>query len=242
MVYELIESPLYGFADAIAKFRAQGGRGMNVTMPFKLEAFALATALSERARLAGAVNALRVEGDRLLAENFDGVGLANDIERNLGFRFAGRRVLLMGAGGAARGAVLPILEREPVLLTIANRTVSKAKALGERFSRFGPLVTGGYPDLGANAFDIVINATSASMRGELPPVTAAAFAPGSLAYELAYGKGLTPFLHLARDAGAQRLADGVGMLVEQAAEAFTWWRGVRPATRPVIEKLIVPLT
>ncbi len=241
IVYELIESSLDGFAAAVAKFRAEGGRGMNVTMPFKLEAFALATDLSERARLSGAVNAIKVEGDRLLAENFDGVGLVNDIERNLGFPLAGRRVLLLGAGGAARGAMLPILERKPALLTVANRTVSKAKAMGEQFGRFGPLVTGGYPDLGTRSFDIVINATSASMRGELPPVTAAAFAPGSLAYELAYGKGLTPFLRLARDAGAQRLADGVGMLVEQAAEAFAWWRGVRPTTGQLINQLIVPL-
>jgi shikimate dehydrogenase len=239
--YELIEAPLDGFAAAVAKFRAQGGCGMNVTMPFKLEAFALADELSQRAQLAGAVNAVKIEAGRMLAENFDGVGLVNDIERNLGYTISGRRVLLLGAGGAARGAVLPILARKPVLLTIANRTVAKALTMGEQFARFGPLITGGYPDLGASSFDIVINATSASMRGELPPVPATAFAPSGVAYELAYGKGLTPFLRLARDAGTQRLADGVGMLVEQAAEAFVWWRGVRPATAPVIDTLRVPL-
>jgi shikimate dehydrogenase len=241
MTYEVIEAPLDGFVAAVAAFRADGGRGGNVTMPFKLEAFALATDLSERARLAGAVNTLKFDGDRILADNFDGVGLVNDIQRNLAFPIAGRRVLLLGAGGAVRGALLPILEQRPAQLVVANRTVSKAKALGELFGKFGNLVTGGYPDLGDQAFDLVINATSASMRGELPPVTRAAFAPGCPAYDLVYGKGLTPFLALARDAGAGRLADGVGMLVEQAAEGFAWWRGVRPDTRAVIDALAVPV-
>jgi shikimate dehydrogenase len=211
-------------------------------MPFKLEAFALATDRSERAELAGAANALRFEGERILAENFDGVGLVNDIQRNLGFAIEGRRVLLLGAGGAVRGVLRPFLDQKPALLVIANRTVAKAKALGEMFARFGDLVAGGYPDLGVQSFDLVVNATSASMRAELPPVTRAAFLPGCLAYDLVYGKGLTPFLALAREAGARRQADGVGMLVEQAAEAFEWWRGVRPETRPLIERLTVPLT
>jgi shikimate dehydrogenase len=241
MTYEVIEPPVDGFAAAVHAFRAAGGRGGNVTMPFKLEAFALATDRSERARLAGAANALRFEGDRIEAENFDGVGLVNDIQRNLGFALAGRRVLLLGAGGAARGLLLPFLEQNPALLVIANRTVAKAKALSEAFARFGNLVAGGYPDLGNQAFDLVVNATSASMHAELPPISRAAFAPGALAYDLVYGKGLTPFLRLARDAGAGRFADGVGMLVEQAAEGFAWWRGVRPETRPLIERLTVPL-
>ncbi len=241
MRYEVIEAPVDGFAMALAEFRTNGGRGANVTMPFKLEAFALATDPSERARLAGAVNALKFERDRIHADNFDGVGLVNDIQRNLGFPIEGRRVLLMGAGGAARGALLPILEQRPAQLVVANRTVAKAKALGEQFARFDGLVTSGYPDLGSQAFDIVINATSASMRGELPPVTRTAFAPDSLAYDLVYGRGRTPFLSLARDAGAIRLADGVGMLAEQAAEAFAWWRGVRPDTHAVIDMLSVPL-
>jgi len=241
MSYELIEAATDGFAAALTAFRVAGGRGANVTMPFKLEAFALATDPSERGRLAGAVNALKFDGERIHADNFDGVGLVNDIQRNLGFPLGGRRVLLLGAGGAARGAMLPILGAQPVRLTVANRTVAKAKAF-EQFSRFGPLVTVDYADLGGSTFDIVINATSASMRGELPPITKAAFAPGAVAYDLVYGKGLTPFLHLARDAGAGRLADGVGMLVEQAAEGFHWWRGVRPETRAMIETLSVPLT
>jgi len=241
LTYEAIEPPLDGFAAAVAAFRARGGRGANVTMPFKLEAFALATHPSERARLAGAANALKFDGDRIYAENFDGVGLVNDIERNLGYPLAGKRVLLLGAGGAARGVVLPILQRTPAALTIANRNVPKALALRDMFAQYGPLTVGSYADLGNASFDVVLNATAASMRGELPPVTPAAFAPGSLAYELVYGKGLTPFLRLARDARAACLADGVGMLVEQAAEGFEWWRGVRPDTSAAIEKLRVPL-
>jgi shikimate dehydrogenase len=241
MTYEIIEPPIDGFAAAVEGFHRAGGRGGNVTMPFKLEALTIATDLSERARLAGAVNTLKFEGNRIRADNVDGLGLVNDVERNHGVPLAGRRVLLMGAGGAARGALLPLLEKRPALLVVANRTVAKAKALGETFGGHGNLVAGGYADLGEQAFDVVLNATSASMRGELPPVTRAAFAPGCLAYDLVYGRGVTPFLALARDSGAGRLADGVGMLVEQAAEGFLWWRGVRPTTRPVIEALAVPL-
>lgn len=241
LTYEVIEAPLDGFAAAVSAFRAAGGRGANVTMPFKLEAFALATDLSDRARLAGAVNALKFDGAGIHADNFDGLGLVTDIERNLGFPVRGRRVLLLGSGGAARGALLPILGKQPAQLVIANRTVAKATALGEQFARYGNLVAGGYPELGDRAFDLVINATSASMRGELPPVTHAAFDKGCLAYDLVYGRGLTPFLALARDSGAGRLADGVGMLVEQAAEAFAWWRGVRPETRAMIDAISVPL-
>jgi len=241
LTYEVIEAPVDGFAASVAAFRAAGGRGGNVTMPFKLEAFALADDLSERARLAGAVNTLKFEGDRIRADNVDGVGLVNDIQRNLACSIAGRRVLLLGAGGAVRGALLPILEQRPAQLFVVNRTVAKAKALGEQFAKFGNLVTGGYPDVGEQAFDLVINATSTGMRGELPPITRTVFSPGAVAYDLVYGRGLTPFLQLAREAGAGRLADGVGMLVEQAAEGFLWWRGVRPDTREMIGALAVPL-
>lgn len=238
--YEAIEAPVDGFRAAVDAFRAAGGKGINVTLPFKLEAYAYATELMERARLAGAVNCMKFEGERALAENFDGLGLVNDIQRNLGFSMRGRRILLLGAGGAARGAMLPFLEQKPGLLVVANRTVAKATELGERFASYGKLVTGGYGDFGGQAFDIVVNATSASLRGELPPVPPSAFAPGSLAYDLVYGKGLTPFLRVARGAGA-RIADGAGMLVEQAAEAWVWWRGVRPETRGMIEAISVPL-
>ncbi|MFM2059846.1 MAG: hypothetical protein RLY71_4231 [Pseudomonadota bacterium] len=242
--YSAIEGPLGGLRQAVLDFRAQGGRGMNVTAPFKLDAFALATDRLERAELAGATNALKFEGERILADSFDGVGLVNDIQRNLGCALAGKRVLLLGAGGAARGALLPFLAQQPAELVIANRTTSRATELAARFTDFAAAgrVTGcGYADLAGETFDVVVNATSASLRAELPPLPAEAFTRCVLAYELAYGKGLTPFLRLARGAGVERLADGVGMLVEQAAEAFVWWRGVRPDTAALIAQLTVPL-
>ncbi len=239
--YAAIEGPLGQFAAAVDAFRASGGRGMNVTAPFKLDAFAYATERSGRAQLAGAVNAMKFDGDRVLAENFDGVGLVRDVTHNLGCPLKGKRVLLLGAGGAVRGALLPFLAEQPAQLVIANRTAGTAEALAAQVAAHGPVTGCGYPALGAQSFDIVFNATSASLRGELPPVPATVFAPNSLAYELAYGKGLTPFLRLAQNAGVKRLADGVGMLAEQAAEAFEWWRGVRPDTRAVIDRLTVPL-
>ncbi|MGH8829870.1 MAG: shikimate dehydrogenase [Polaromonas sp.] len=239
--YTAIEGPLGQFAQTVDAFRAGGGRGMNITAPFKLDAFSYATERSERARLAGAVNAMKFDGERVLAENFDGLGLLRDITHNLGCPVQGKRVLLLGAGGAARGALLPFLAAQPAQLVIANRTLDKAEGLAAQLAAQGPVVACGYQSLGHQPFDIVLNATSASLRGELPPVPASVFAPNGLAYELAYGKGLTPFLRLASNAGIKRLADGVGMLAEQAAEAFAWWRGVRPDTRAVIDQLTVPL-
>jgi shikimate dehydrogenase len=243
--YVFIEGRIGAFCEDAEAFRRAGGRGMNVTTPFKLDAFEYATSLSEQARLAGAVNTLKFDGDSILGQNFDGVGLTRDIVRNLGLPLRGKRVLLFGAGGAARGAILPFLDQQPALLHLVNRTVSKARALFEQFEprAKGEFSYGSYPELAdvAEKFDRVINATSASLRGELPPVHTGVFAPGCLAYELAYGKGLTPFLKLARCAGAQHLADGVGMLVEQAAEAFAWWRGVRPETDGMIKTLTTPL-
>lgn len=239
--YGAIEGPLDGLAGAVCAFRDAGGRGLNVTAPFKLQAFELADETTDRARLAGAVNALKFEGGCILADNFDGIGLLNDIQRNLGTPVAGRRVLLLGAGGAVRGALLPFLAAGPALLAIANRTVDKANALADQVRARGEVRSGSYADFAGQRFDIVINATSASLKAELPPLAPSVFDSGCLAYELVYGKGLTPFLRLARNAGAARLADGVGMLAEQAAEAFAWWRGVRPQTRAVIDRLSVPL-
>ncbi|APW40073.1 shikimate dehydrogenase [Rhodoferax koreense] len=239
--YTKIEGPLGGFKAAVDAFRAAGGRGLNITAPFKLDAFAYATEHSERARLAGAVNAMKFEGDRVMAENFDGVGLVRDVVHNLGCALAGKRVLVLGAGGATRGALLPFLAEKPAALFIANRTVAKAGELAAAVAGQGAVGFGDYADLEGRQFDIVFNATSASLRAELPPVPASVFASSELAYELAYGKGLTPFLRLAQNAGVKQLADGVGMLAEQAAEAFEWWRGMRPDTRAVIEKLTVPL-
>lgn len=244
IVYEAIEAPLGGFAGRVDQFRAEGARGLNITAPFKLDAFAYATELSESAKRAGAVNCLKFEGGRAIAENFDGVGLVRDITVNLGAKMRGRRVLMLGAGGAARGALLPFLREEPAELVLVNRTLAKAVALAEEFAGCGPLIVSGYGELAdlTDGYDVVVNATSASLRNELPPVPADVFHGAELAYELAYGKGLTPFLRLARAERADRLADGVGMLVEQAAEAFAWWRGIRPSTGEVIAELTVPLT
>jgi len=242
MAYGALEAPPGGFAERVDAFRREGGRGLNITTPFKLDAFAYATDCSERARHAGAVNAMKFEGARVFAENFDGVGLVSDIERNLGFAIAGRRVLLLGAGGAARGAVEPLMAARPATLTIANRTPASAGALAAQFADRGAIAGVGLDALADLApFDLVVNATSASLRDERPDIPASAFSADALAYEMVYGRGLTPFLKVAKGAGVTRLADGVGMLVEQAAEAFQWWRGVRPDTAPVIASLSKPL-
>lgn len=239
--YTAIEGPLDGFAAAVQAFRERGGRGMNVTAPFKVQAWELADERTDRATRAGAVNALKFEHGRIRADNFDGIGLVNDIQRNLGVLLAGKRVLLLGAGGATRGALLPFIAEGPARLAIANRDLAKARQLVAGLGDAGVVACGTYADFAAERFDVVVNATSASLHGELPPLAPQVFGPGCLAYELVYGKGLTPFLRLARSAGAPQLADGVGMLVEQAAEAFAWWRGVRPDTRAAIERLTVPL-
>jgi shikimate dehydrogenase len=245
MSYTAIEGPLEphdAFAATVRAFIAAGGKGMNVTAPFKLKAFAMADERSERAALAGAANALSFKDGRIIAENFDGVGLLRDIEVNLNLPMAGKRVLVLGAGGAVRGALLPFLAARPAELVVANRDIAKVRALVDQVTTSGPLAACGYADLEAlGQFDLVVNATSASLTGELPPVPPSVFSPTGAAYELAYGKRLTPFLRLARNAGVQGIADGVGMLVEQAAEAFAWWRGVRPQTRAVIDRLTVPL-
>lgn len=246
MDYTAIEGSLTqarGFEAAVLEFRDGGGRGMNVTSPFKLRAFEMADERSERAALAGAANALMFSDGRILAENFDGVGLLRDIEVNLGLPLAGRRVLMLGAGGAARGALLPFLAAGPDELVLANRDVDKAAALARQVGPKGRVRACGYAALeGSGRFDLVVNATSASLTGALPPVPPSVFDPDGTAYELAYGKGLTLFLRLARNAGVRGVADGVGMLVEQAAEAFAWWRGVRPATEAVIDRLALPLS
>jgi shikimate dehydrogenase len=230
------------FAPTVDAFRARGGKGMNITTPFKLDAFAYATHLSERAKLAGAINCMKFEGDVVHGENFDGVGLLRDVVHNLKCPLKDQRVLILGAGGATRGALQPFLAEKPGQLVIANRDVAKAQALAQDMAAWGPLRACSYADLAGQAFDVIVNATSASLRAELPPVPNSVFAPGCLAYELAYGKGLTPFLKQAQSAGVTRLHDGVGMLAEQAAEAFEWWTGTRPNTAAVIAHLTVPLT
>lgn len=242
--YTAIEAPLDGFAAVVDAFRAQGGLGVNVTLPFKLEACEYATQVSARAARAGAANALKFDGPHCHADNFDGIGLVRDIVHNLQRPLRGQRILVLGAGGATRGAIEPLLAEAPAQLCIANRTAAKAHDLVVLFSPLAEQGTKlhacGYEHL-QSAFDVVINATSASLGGEALPIGASVFAPQALAYDMMYGKGLTPFLRLAQQAAACQLADGVGMLVEQAAEAFAWWRGVRPPTRDMIDRIKVPL-
>jgi shikimate dehydrogenase len=235
LVYLRLLAPKDAFVATANAFRAQGGRGLNVTLPFKSDAFRFATVLSGRARTAQAVNTLKFEGEAIFADNTDGAGLVNDLVRNLGCSIAGRRVLLLGAGGAARGVIEPLLQQQPAQFAIANRTLDKARQLSEDFR--GAFEAGTYAALAGRQFDLVINATSASLAGELPPVPPGVFAHGALAYDMMYGKAENPFLAFAREQGAAVLADGLGMLVEQAAESFFFWRGVRPDTAPVLALL-----
>ncbi len=242
--YSKLLAPLDGFRSTIGAFRAAGGKGINVTVPFKLEAFDVADDVSARAKDAQAANFLHFDKGRIRADNTDGAGLVRDIVHNLGFQLAGKRVLLLGAGGAAQGVLAPLLEHGPRILTIANRTVEKALRLAETF-RHKPaaeasVLSGlGFGELAGHHFDLVINATSSSLQGELPPLPADAFAAGALAYDMMYGSRPTPFLAFAAAHGA-KTSDGLGMLVEQAAESFLLWRGVRPATAPVIALLRNP--
>ena len=235
MRYEAILAPLGGFPATVQAFRAAGGKGANVTVPFKEQAFALASRRTARAEAAGAVNTLKFDVDAIVGDNTDGVGLVGDLTRNLGLSLSGQRILLLGAGGAARGVILPLLEQQPASLFVANRTAEKAVDLAQRFGASGPIAGGGFDAIVGQQFDLVINATAASLAGEQPPLPEDVFAPAALAYDMMYGK-VTPFLAFARAHGAQQ-ADGLGMLVEQAAEAFYLWRGVRPETAPVIALL-----
>jgi shikimate dehydrogenase len=232
MTYEAILAPLDGFADSIAQFVTAGGRGANVTVPFKEEAYKLAKRLSPRAQRAGAVNTLSFDADGILGDNTDGAGLVADLTRNLNRTLAGKRILLLGAGGAARGVIEPLLEQQPAALVIANRTVSRAQELAELF---GNGVTACSFEAADTPFNIVINATAASLAGELPPLSPTLFTADTLAYDMMYGRD-TPFISFARTHGAAT-SDGLGMLVEQAAEAFFVWRGVRPDTTAVIAAL-----
>lgn len=232
MDYAAILAPLDGFAASVAAFAAAGGRGANVTVPFKEAAFALAERLSPRAERAGAVNTLTFAPDGIAGDNTDGAGLVADLVRNLHCTLAGKRILLLGAGGAARGVIQPLLDQQPAALLIANRTVGRAQALAELFG--SDVVGSGFEGID-QPFDLVVNATAASLAGELPPLSPRIFTTATLAYDMMYGRD-TPFLAFARAHGAAT-ADGLGMLVEQAAEAFFLWRGVRPDTAPVIARL-----
>jgi shikimate dehydrogenase len=239
IAYERCLAPLDGFADTVRGLVEQGYRGANVTVPFKLEAAALATRLAERARLAGAVNTLAFVDGEIVGDNTDGPGLVADIVRNASTPLAGKRVLLLGAGGAARGVILPILQEGPAAIVIANRTRATADALVGQFAghlaHAGQLGACGFDEI-AEPFDVVINATSASLSSAMPPVPAAAFCQGTLAFDMMYGKLPSPFMDFAARHGAI-VRDGLGMLVEQAAEAFAIWRGVRPATSDILDAM-----
>ena len=240
--YEARLAAVDGFREAVSEFVAAGGKGANVTVPFKEDAFALATRLSERAARAGAVNTLAFSGDEIFGDNTDGAGLVRDITVNLGCALAGKRILLLGAGGASRGVIAPLLAGQPAALSIANRSADKALALATAFADLAVVDAGSFAQMAGKSYDLVINATSASLSGERLPLPPGLFAAGSLAYDMMYGKGETPFLQQARQQGAARCADGLGMLVEQAAEAFFVWRGVRPATAQVLADLRAQLT
>jgi shikimate dehydrogenase len=230
--YGRLEPPVDGFDAAVDAFRAAGGRGANVTLPFKAIAFRYCADLSPRALAAGAVNTLVLDRATVFGDNTDGVGLVRDLQVNLDCTLKGRRVLLLGAGGAAQGVVQPLLDAGIAGLVVVNRTAARAQALA---ARFPGVRGGGYELLAEGVYDLVVNATATGLVGEQPPVPASAFAPGALAYDMVYGRD-TPFLAFARENHA-RASDGTGMLVEQAAESFLIWRGVRPSTEAVLRAL-----
>lgn len=240
--YDKVLAPLDAFAATIERFRAAGGRGCNVTLPFKFQAMAFATTLSDRARLAGACNTLRFDGTSVYGDNTDGVGFVRDVEVGAGRTLAGQRVLLVGAGGAAAGVLGPVLQGRPAEVVIANRTLPKAQSLVDSHAALAaqasvPLQARALADLQSlGAFDVVVNATASSLAGDAVPVPATALRSGSLAVDLMYGAAAQGFLAWAQRHGAVP-RDGLGMLVEQAAESFAVWRGVRPPTEPVLREL-----
>jgi shikimate dehydrogenase len=240
IAYERVLAPLDGFRAAVLKFRDEGGSGLNVTLPFKHEAWRLSNTRSGFALAAGAVNTLAFKGGEIVGHNTDGIGLVRDLTRNLRVPVRGKRVLLMGAGGASYGVMEPMLREQPQSLVVANRTLEKAIALVGHFEKLQQYALEGiaarpYDALAGTQFDIVINATSAGLEDAMPPVPDSVFAPGALAYDMVYVKR-TPFIRFAQEHGA-RASDGLGMLVEQAAESFFIWRGVYPETRAAIAML-----
>ena len=226
------------FVAAVTDFFAQGGKGLNCTLPLKEQAWRHADQLTERARLAKAVNTLSRQADgSILGDNTDGIGLVNDLTTNHGISLTGTRILILGAGGATRGIVTPIFTRQPERIVIANRTLDKAVAIVNEFSALGQLSASGFSDLAGRQFDLIINATSASLSDQLPPLPDQLLANGGSCYDLAYGNQPTAFVAWGLANRAQKSLDGLGMLVEQAAEAFHLWRGVRPLTTDIIDLL-----
>ncbi|UJP05033.1 MAG: shikimate dehydrogenase [Nitrosomonas sp.] len=237
MEYAALLAPLDGFKATVKNFQLLGGKGMNITVPFKLEAYRLSTRLTERANVAQAVNTFRFDGDGILGDNTDGIGLVRDIESNLSIPIEGKRILLLGAGGAARGVILPLLQKKPLQLSIANRTRHKAEALKIQFDVYGNITAGNFTEFSGKKFDIIINATSAGLHDELPIIPVDIFIHANLVYDMMYSSKPTRFLALATQNGASRIADGIGMLVEQAAESFYLWRNIKPQTKPIIALL-----
>lgn len=228
-----------GFDEAADAFFANGGKGLNITVPFKQDAYSYVARTTPRARRAGAVNTLCLEADgTVLGDTTDGVGLVSDILHNLGWEVRHKKVLILGAGGAVRGALEPLLEQQPQHVVIANRTVDKALQLSKGFAEFGYLLGCGYDMLGEQQFDLIINGTSAGLKGDLPPLPDSLINPEgtTVCYDMLYGAEPTPFMQWASERAAQ-VSDGLGMLVGQAAESFALWRGVRPETAPVIASL-----
>jgi shikimate dehydrogenase len=238
LIYSAIDVPSAELALRVREFFARGGRGLNVTVPHKQAVLQLIDALSEAARLAGAVNTIVPEtGQRLRGENTDGVGFVRDLTLNLGLALAGQRVLLLGAGGAARGLLGPLLALAPKKLHIVNRSPERARELARAFASRGPVQGSGFEELDGFDYELIINATAASLSDELPALPAGALSATTVCYDLAYGKAPTRFVQWARDRGARRTYMGEGMLVEQAAESYLLWRGVRPGTAAVLAQL-----
>jgi shikimate dehydrogenase len=235
MVYTAVDVAPGQLSSWVAKFFATGGRGLNVTVPHKQSLLTMPRRLSERARLAGALNTLALDAQgQLLGDNTDGIGLVRDLTDNLGVTITAHRILLLGAGGAARGVLAPLLELHPAQLIVVNRTEERAVVLADSFAHLGPIRASSYAQLGSARFDLIINATAAGLAGELPPLAPDALGGrGTVCYDMGYGGDDTPFVRWARDHGAARAVMGLGMLVEQAAEAFYLWRGVRPNTAAV---------
>ena len=237
--YEAILAPLDGFAATVERLRAEGYKGCNVTVPFKFEAYQLARKYPTHVYAAQAVNTLKFDGDTILGDNTDGTGLIRDIQFNLGITLNNKRVLLIGAGGAAYGVALPLRDSDAIL-KIVNRTADKAQALASGLKSNNTNISGcSFDELADHQFDVVINATSAGLTDSELPLPPTIFAPGALAYEMMYGRE-TPFMKFAREHSAAVVSDGLGMLVEQAAESFFLWRGERPDTAPIIATLRLP--
>ena len=236
--YTAIQLERETFESEVKNFFADGGAGLNVTVPFKEKAFLLADSCSQRASLAQAVNTLHVDkGGALIGDNTDGVGLVRDIKENHQFEIRQRRILLLGAGGAVRGALSALVAEDPTEITIANRTPGKALQLKTEFEHLANLTALGFEELDATAFDLVINGTSLSLEGKLPPISEAVISSACCCYDMMYGDDDTVFVSWARDHGAMLALDGLGMLVEQAAESFAIWHGLRPQTQSVILQL-----